>query len=110
MERTLPLQQIGGLGVCKQTTPWSEANLGPGDTANVYSSRRTEGRNSEAIWMAHFPAHVFDFATQRRDRIQSDAGVVAALLLPVNVGCLHAGNFARKARCAGAVLGSGVRR
>jgi integrase len=28
MERTLPLQQIGRLGVCKQTTPWSEANWG----------------------------------------------------------------------------------
>jgi hypothetical protein len=37
--------------------------------------RRSEfGSNS----MAHFPAHVFDFATQRWDRIQSDAGVVAA--------------------------------
>src|SRR5271167_753882 len=110
MERTLPLQQIGRLGVCKQTTPWSEANLGPGDPAQVYSSRRSEGRNSEAIRMAHFPAHVFDFATQRRDRIQSDAGVVAAFLLPVNVGCLHSGNFARKARCAGSSSRSSVHR
>src|ERR1700686_3588195 len=110
METSLPLQQIRRLGVCKQTLPWSEANLGPGDPAQVYSSCRAEGRNPEAIRMAHFPAHVFDFATQRRDRIQSDAGVVAALLLPVNVGCLHTGNFARKARCAGSCPRSGVRR
>ena len=96
MERTLPLQQIGRLGVCKQTTSWSEANLEPGDPAQVYSSRRSEGRNSEAIRMAHFPAHVFDFATQRRDRIQSDAGVVAAFLVAIYVGCLHAGDLARK--------------
>jgi hypothetical protein len=68
------------------------------------------GQEFEAIRMAHVPARVLDSPTQCRDGIQSDAGVIKAFLLPVDFGCLHAGNFARKARCAGGSPRSSVYR
>ena len=110
MERSVSLQQIGRLGFCKQTAPWSEANLGAGNFAQIYSSGRTTRGNPEAIRMAYFPAHVLDVAAECRDRVQGDARVVAAFVLAVYVGRLHAGNFARKARCAGSSPRSSVHR
>jgi len=48
-----------------------------------------------------FPAHVLDSAAKCGDGVQGYAGVVAAFVLPVDVGCLHAGSHAGEARRAG---------
>ena len=80
----------------EQKAPWSETSLGPGNLAKVYSTCRAACWNSEAIRMAHIPAHVFDSAAKRWHRVQSDAGAVAAFLVTIHVGCLHAGDLARK--------------
>src|SRR5215472_3289511 len=109
METGLSLQQTRRLGLCKQTVPWPEANLGPSDPAQVYSSRRVTGRNSEVIRMAYFPAHLFDSAAKRRDRIQSDAGTPPAFLVAIHIGRLHAGNLTSEARCASSRARSRVR-
>ncbi len=87
------------LGFCKQTSPWPEADLGSGDLAQIYSSRRVAGRNSEAIRKAHIPSHVLDFSAECRDRIQSDARAAATFLFAFNVGCLHAGDLTSEACC-----------
>jgi hypothetical protein len=42
MERRLPVDQIRRLGFREQAIPWPKANLGPGDLAKIYSSRRAE--------------------------------------------------------------------
>src|SRR5215469_13877648 len=59
MGTSLPLQQTRRLDFCKQTSPWPEADLGPGDFAEIYSSRRAESRNSETIRMAHTFRHTY---------------------------------------------------
>jgi len=73
------------------TASGPEADLGSGDLAQIYSSRRVAGRNSEAIRMAHIPSHVLDSPAECRDRIQSDARAAATFLFAFNVGCLHPG-------------------
>jgi hypothetical protein len=45
MERRLQIHQVRRLGFCQQTTPWQEADLGPSDLAQVYSSGRAASRN-----------------------------------------------------------------
>jgi len=100
METSLPFQQTRGLGFCKQTAPWPQADLGPGDPAQIYSSRCAAGWNSETIRMAHIPAYLLDSSAECRDRIQSDARAAAAFLVTFNVRCLHAGDLTSEARCA----------
>ena len=58
--------------------------------------------------MAYLPSHLFDSAAERRNRVQGDAGAVAAFLLALNLGYLHAGNLARKTRRASGCAGAGV--
>jgi len=96
METSMPLQQVRRLGFCKQTAPWPETILGPSDPAQICTSCGAACRNSKAIRMAHVPAHVLDTPAKCRDRVQSNAGAVAAFLVTIYVGCLHAGNLARK--------------
>src|ERR1700746_1061417 len=79
-------------------------------SANGEKCVSTTRGNPEAIRMAYFPAHVLDVVAECRDRVQGDARVVAAFVLAVYVGRLHAGNFARKARCAGSSPRSSVHR
>ena len=92
--------QQGSLFRSGRTIPWSKANLGLGDLAKIYSPCRAERRDSETIRMAHVSAHVLYSAAECGDRIQSDAGAVAAFLITIHIGCLHAGNLASKARGA----------
>ena len=99
METSLPFQQTRGLGFCKQTAPWPQADLGPGDPAQIYSSRCAAGWNSETIRMAHIPAYLLDSSAECRDRIQSDARTAATFLATFNIGRLHAGDLASEARC-----------
>jgi integrase len=54
---------------------WGQAIL------RKYIRPAAQGRNSKAIGMAHFPARVFDFATEHRHGIQSDAGTAEAFFL-----------------------------
>ena len=61
------------------------------------------------IRMAYFPAHLFDSAAKRRDRIQSDAGTPPAFLVAIHIGRLHAGNLTSEARCASSRARSRVR-
>ena len=98
METSLSLQQTRRLGFCKQTAPWPEADLGPGDPAQIYSPRRFAGRNSETIRMAYVPTHLLDSAAKHRDRIQSDAGTASAFLVAIHIGCLHTGDLTGEAR------------
>src|SRR5262249_14782826 len=99
METNLSLQQTRRLGFCEQAAPWPEADLGPGDSAQVQSPRRAASRNSETIRLAHVPAHLLNSSAQCRDRIQSDAGIAATLLVTINVGCLYAGNLTSQTCC-----------
>ena len=96
MERSLSVHWRRRLGFRKQTIPRSETNLGPGNFAQVYSPGRTAHRNSEAIRMAYLPGHILHSAPKCRNRIQSDAGAVAAFFVAIHVGRLHAGNLAGK--------------
>ena len=75
-------------GRCSGLLP-PETNLGPGNIAQVYSARCAAGRNSEAIRTANIPAHLLNSSAKRRNRIQSDAGVAAAFLVAIYVGCLY---------------------
>src|SRR5215469_4897036 len=99
METNLSLQQTRRLGFCKQAAPWAEADLGPGDSAQIHSSRCAAGWNSETSWMAHIPAHVLDSSAECRDRVQGDARAAATFLVTFNFGCLHAGDLTSEARC-----------
>src|SRR3974390_2837855 len=54
METSLPLQQTRRLGFCKQTSPWPQADLGPGDPAQIYSSRCVASWNCETFRLPHF--------------------------------------------------------
>ena len=101
METSLPLQQTRRLGFCKQTSPWPQADLGPGDPAQIYSSRRRAGWNSQTIRMAHVPPHLLDPTAERWDRIQSDARTAASFFVAFNLGRVHAGNLTSEARCTG---------
>ena len=51
-----------------------------------------------------FPAHVLDSAAKCGDGVQGYAGVVAAFVLPVDVGCLHAGSHAGEHAAQAAVV------
>jgi len=83
--------------------------MGSGNPAQIHSPRRAECLNPETIRMAYFPAHVLDSAAERRDRVQGDAGVVAPFLVAIYVGCLHAGDLARKTCGAGSRARPGIR-
>src|SRR5215469_12090320 len=109
METNLSLQQTRRLGFSKQTAPWPEADLGSGDSAQVHSSRRAQSRNSETIRLAHVPAHLLNSSAKCRDRIQSDAGIAATLLVTFNTGCLHTGDLASEARCTSSRTRSRIR-
>jgi hypothetical protein len=61
--------------------PGQEADLGPSNIAQIYSSRRVAGRNSETIRMAYISTHVLHSTAKCRHRVQSDAGVAAAFLV-----------------------------
>jgi len=89
------------LGFREQTAPRSETNMGPGDFTQIHSSSCAKIRDSEAIWMAYFSAHILDSAAKRRHRVQSDARAVATFLVTIYAGYLHAGDLASKTRCAG---------
>jgi hypothetical protein len=105
METNLSLRQTRRLGFCKQTAPWPEADLGPSDLAQIYSSHRVAGRNSQAIRMAYISTHELHSTAKCRHRVQSDAGVAAAFLVMVHAGCLHAGNHARQTCSSGGMNG-----
>jgi predicted nucleic acid-binding protein len=45
-------------------------------------------------------------AAECRDRIQSNAGIAATLVAKIYIRCLHAGDLARKTRCAGCGFGA----
>src|SRR5215467_14056626 len=109
METSLSLQRTRRLGFCKQKAPWPQADLGPGDPAQIYSSRRATGWSSETVRVAHVPAHLLDSAAKRRDRIQSDARAAATFLVTFNLRCLHAGYFTSEARCTSSRTRSRVR-
>ena len=109
MEGKLQIYELRRLGFREQTPQRSKANLASGNLAQVHSSRRTAARDSEAIRMAHVPAHILDVVAKRRNRIQSHAGAVAAFFFEIHVGCLHAGDFASKARCASSRPCAGLR-
>src|SRR5258708_82794 len=96
MERSVPIHRTRRLGFREQTAPRSETNLGPGHLAQIYTSCGAARRNSEAIRMAYVPAHLLNSSAKRRNRVQSDAGVAAAFLVAIYVGCLHASDLARK--------------
>ena len=109
METGLSLQQTRRLGLCKQTVPWPETDLGSSDPPPIYSARCTASRDSETIWMAHIPTQILDSSAQCRDRIQSDAGTPPAFLVAIHIGRLHAGNLTSEARCASSRARSRVR-
>src|SRR5580693_5197319 len=105
IERTCVLNGTGQQGLCQQTAPWSDADLGPSDLAKIYSSRRAVRRSSEAIRMAHVPpSYVFDTPAERGNRIQSYAGTVAAFKSAIHIGCLHPGNHASQTCISGSRL------
>jgi hypothetical protein len=108
MERSFLLHRSRRLGFRKQTTPRSQANMGPSDFAQVHSSSCAAARNSEAIRMAHIQAHLLDSAAKRRYRVQSHAGAVATFLITIHIGRLYAGDFARKARRTGSSTRAGI--
>jgi hypothetical protein len=97
------------LGFCKQTAPGPQADLGPGDLAQIYLSRCAAGWNPKTIRMAHFSAHLLDSPAKCRDRIQSYARVAATFLATFNIGCLHAGGLTSEARCSSSRTRSGIR-
>src|SRR6267142_285825 len=55
-------------------------NLGTSNLAQICTSCGAVCRNSKAIRMAHVPAHLLDSPAKCRDRVQSNAGAVAAFL------------------------------
>jgi len=59
--------QAGGLGFCKQALSRPKTVLGPGDLAQIHTSRSSTSRNSEAIRMAYVPSHLLDPAAKRGD-------------------------------------------
>ena len=48
--------------------------------------------------MAYLPTQLLNSASECRDRIQTDAGTVAAFFIAVHVGYIHAGDLAGKTR------------
>src|SRR5260370_4317554 len=106
--RTMRLHEAGRLGFCQQALQGTEAILGTGNSAQVCSAGCPTGWNPKAHRMAYLPSYLFDSAAERWNRVQADAGVVAAFLLALNLGYLHAGNLARKARRASGCAVSGV--
>ena len=50
--------------------------------------------------MAYLQTFLFESFAERRHRPEGDARAVATLLLPVDIGCLYAGDHAREARGA----------
>ena len=67
VEKTLYLRQARGLGFRKQALPRPKTILGPGDLAQIHSSRSATSRNSEAVRMAYVPAHLLDSAAKCGD-------------------------------------------
>src|SRR5258707_11859649 len=67
VEKTLYLHQAGGLGFCKQALSGPKTVLGPGDLAQIHTACSVACRNSEAIRMAYFPAHLLDSAAKCGD-------------------------------------------
>src|SRR5882724_6075528 len=86
MEGSFAVYRSRRLGFRNQTTPRSQANMGPSHFAQVHSSSCAAARNSEKTRMAHVPAHLLNSAAKRRYRIQSDAGAVATFLITVHIG------------------------
>jgi hypothetical protein len=62
----------------------------------------------ERTLVLHVPAYILDFAAECWDRIQSDAGAVAAFFVTIHVGCLHASHLASKTRCSSSGARSSV--
>src|ERR1700722_12187869 len=89
------------LGFCQQALQGTEASLGAGHSAQVRSTNRREGWDSETHWLAHVSPHILDFAEKRRHRVQGHAGIVATLDLAIHVRCLHAGNHTRETCSSG---------
>ena len=104
----MPLQQVRRLGFCKQTASWPDAVMGPGHFAKIHSSARAARRNSEAIRMAHVSTYVLDSPAQCGNRVQSDAGTVAAFNSAIHAGCLHPGTRASQTCSSGSDLLDGV--
>jgi len=111
METSMPLQQVRRLGFCKQTASWPDAVMGPGHFAKIHSSARAARRNSEAIRMAHVSTYVLDSPAQCGNRVQSDAGTVAAFDSAIHFGCVYPGDHACEtcSSSSGLVVGVFVR-
>jgi hypothetical protein len=104
MERSASVQQIGRLGFCKQTAPRSEADLGQAILRKyIRPVAQRVGIQKRFGW--HTFRHTY--ATLLRS-VGTEFKVMQELLRHSSfrfyVGRLHAGNFARKARCAGRSL------
>src|ERR1700674_5018519 len=83
--RTMRLHEAGRLGFCQQALQGTEAILGTGNSAQLCSAGCPKGWNPKAHRMAYLPSHLFDSAAERRNRVQGDAGAVAAFLLALNL-------------------------
>jgi hypothetical protein len=94
VETNLSLQQSRRLDFCKQAAPWAKADVGPSDSATVHSSRRAASGDPKTIRLAQVPAYLLNSSSECRDRIQSDARIAEALLVALDVGCLHASDLA----------------
>ena len=84
-------------GFRQQAIQGTETILGTGDFAQVCSVGCPKGWNPKAHWVAYAPAYIFDTAAKRGHRVQSHAGIVAALLTALDLGHLYAGNHAGQA-------------
>jgi integrase len=69
---------------------------------------RAACRNSEAIRMAHVSTYLLDSPAQRGNRVQSDAGTVAAFNSAIHPGCLHPNTRASQTCSSGSDLFVGV--
>ena len=76
------------------------SQFGARRSCQVYSSRRTEGRNSKAIRMAHFPAHVFFIAQSKQNRYQGDTRTPSPRLQPGHVGYIYPSRHSSEAASA----------
>lgn len=99
MDGTSTLPQTRRLGFRKPLPPWLSAVLGAGDLAEVHSTQGARTWNRKEVRMAHFPAHVLDSLEKRRNRVQGDAGTLAALLTAIDARCLYPSNYAGEAGC-----------
>ena len=68
--------------------------LGPGDFAKIHPSKGAGIGYSKTLRVAYLPTHLLYPLEKRRHGVQGDAGVAAAFLIEIDIGCLHAGDCA----------------